>query len=187
MYMQNVYKIPFLGFSDLLPSDGPHSGFLATYIGCKNTLVTTRLCWYLSLNTKYPSKRSSVYSTSQNRESRWTVHVLAISKIKKIYFNWIFFSLNIKESSSRVYQYYINFTASSSLWTADAFPVVASLPWRVRSDDRKCVCCSQAMQVVNREKYLYTFLNKNILHLCFSLGKKLPSSLKSQCKAWEIM
>ena len=35
-----------------------------------------------------------------------------------------------------------------SLWTADAFPVVASLPpknGRERSDDRKCVCCSQAM------------------------------------------
>ena len=33
---------------------------------------------------------------------------------------------------------------ASSLRTADAFPVVASLPRRERSDDRKCVCCSQA-------------------------------------------
>ena len=36
----------------------------------------------------------------------------------------------------------------SSLRTTDAFPVVASLPLknrRERSDDRKCVCCSQAM------------------------------------------
>ena len=34
----------------------------------------------------------------------------------------------------------------SSLRTADAFPVVASLASakRERSDDRKCVCCSQA-------------------------------------------
>ena len=32
----------------------------------------------------------------------------------------------------------------ASLRTADAFPVVASLPPRERSDDRKCVCCSQA-------------------------------------------
>ena len=33
-----------------------------------------------------------------------------------------------------------------SLRTADAFPVVASLPFGggQRSDDRKCVCCSQA-------------------------------------------
>ena len=33
-----------------------------------------------------------------------------------------------------------------SLRTADAFPVVASLPFGVgqRSDDQKCVCCSQA-------------------------------------------
>ena len=39
--------------------------------------------------------------------------------------------------------------AGRSLRTADAFPVVASLPpknsVRERSDDRKCVCCSQAM------------------------------------------
>ena len=41
---------------------------------------------------------------------------------------------------------------SYSLRTADAFPVVASLPpknsyfndWRERRDERKCVCCSQA-------------------------------------------
>ena len=38
-----------------------------------------------------------------------------------------------------------------SLRTADAFPVVASLPPKIaifrreRSDDRKCVCCSQAI------------------------------------------
>ena len=35
-----------------------------------------------------------------------------------------------------------------SLRTADVFPVVASLPpqnRRERSDDRKCVCCSQAV------------------------------------------
>ena len=31
-----------------------------------------------------------------------------------------------------------------SLQTAEAFPVVASLPQRETSDDRKCVCCSQA-------------------------------------------
>ena len=31
-----------------------------------------------------------------------------------------------------------------SLRTADAFPVVASLPPRARRDDRQCVCCSQA-------------------------------------------
>ena len=43
-------------------------------------------------------------------------------------------------------------THHDSLRTADAFPVVASLPLssllslfrRERSDDRKCVCCSQA-------------------------------------------
>ena len=39
---------------------------------------------------------------------------------------------------------------STSQRTADAFPVVASLPLKIaifrreRSDDRKCVCCSQA-------------------------------------------
>ena len=33
---------------------------------------------------------------------------------------------------------------ASSLRTADAFPVGASLPRRERSDDQKCVCCSQA-------------------------------------------
>ena len=32
-----------------------------------------------------------------------------------------------------------------SLRSADAFPVVASLPRRERSDDRKCVCDSQAI------------------------------------------
>ena len=37
---------------------------------------------------------------------------------------------------------------SCSLRTADAFPVIASLPLRERSDDRKCVCCSQAMALV---------------------------------------
>ena len=40
----------------------------------------------------------------------------------------------------------------SSLRTADAFSVVASLPQKIfrseRSDDRKCVCCSQANQTV---------------------------------------
>ena len=35
-------------------------------------------------------------------------------------------------------------THHDSLRTADAFPVVVSLPRRERSDDRKCVCCSQA-------------------------------------------
>ena len=41
-------------------------------------------------------------------------------------------------------------THHASLRTADAFPVVASLPpknshfWRERSEDRKCVCCSHA-------------------------------------------
>ena len=40
---------------------------------------------------------------------------------------------------------------SISLRTADAFPVVASLPpknRRERSDDRKCVCCSQATRCI---------------------------------------
>ena len=38
----------------------------------------------------------------------------------------------------------------SSLWTADTFPVVASLPLfrRERSDVRKCVCCSQATRTL---------------------------------------
>ena len=39
----------------------------------------------------------------------------------------------------------------SSLRTADTFPVVASLPLlvrRERSDDRKCVCCSQATRTL---------------------------------------
>ena len=36
-----------------------------------------------------------------------------------------------------------------NLRTADAFPLVASLPfWRERSDDRKCVCCSQARGIM---------------------------------------
>ena len=44
------------------------------------------------------------------------------------------------------------------------------------------------LQVFKREEYLYTFLNKNILTwLCFSMGQKLPSSLKSQPKALEII
>ena len=38
----------------------------------------------------------------------------------------------------------------SSLRTADTFPVVASLPLfrRERSDDRKCVCCSQGTRTL---------------------------------------
>ena len=41
---------------------------------------------------------------------------------------------------------------SHSLRTADGFPVVASLPRRERSDDRKCVCCSQAARAKDHTK-----------------------------------
>ena len=43
----------------------------------------------------------------------------------------------------------VKFHTNPSLRTVDAFPVFASLPpifRRERSDDRKCVCCSQATQ-----------------------------------------
>ena len=46
----------------------------------------------------------------------------------------------------------------NSLRTADAFPVVASL----RSDDRKCVCCSQASNLRMTHSYL-EFLTFDLL------------------------
>ena len=52
-----------------------------------------------------------------------------------------------------------------SLRKADAFPVVASLPFRrERSDDRKCVCCSQArgiMEDVQMENKRFASLKKH--------------------------
>ena len=58
-------------------------------------------------------------------------------------------SITINQSFS-----YVHCFQGASLRTADAFPVVASLPpknsvaifRRERSDDRKCVCCSQAIR-----------------------------------------
>ena len=41
---------------------------------------------------------------------------------------------------------------SHSLRTADTFPVVASNPRRERSDDQKCVCCSQAARAKEHTK-----------------------------------
>ena len=49
------------------------------------------------------------------------------------------------------YERILSHNRGSSLQTADAFPVVTSLPpfRRGRSDDRKCVCCSQATEVAS--------------------------------------
>ena len=59
-----------------------------------------------------------------------------------------------------------------SLRTADAFPVVASLPPKIAifrrggSDDRKCVCCSQS--TLYQEKY---FLYTMSLWVCYRNSK----------------
>ena len=52
---------------------------------------------------------------------------------------------------------FITVLVFASLRTADAFPVVASLP-RERSDDRKCVCGSQAKFLLT----LYFFKNGSV-------------------------
>ena len=44
----------------------------------------------------------------------------------------------------------INWSKLPSLRTTDTFLVVASLPPRKRSDDQKCVCCSQATSYPNQ-------------------------------------
>ena len=57
----------------------------------------------------------------------------------------------------------------NSLRTADAFPVVASLPPKnsdAISDDRKCVCCSQATKGINQPIIAYIVHTHDPNNLC---------------------
>ena len=57
----------------------------------------------------------------------------------------------------------------NSMRTADAFPVVASLPPKnsdAISDDRKCVCCSQATKGTNQPIIAYIVHTHDPSNLC---------------------
>ena len=73
-------------------------------------------------------------------DSRFTILNISFVKSKGVF--WPSILTNLPSDHKAVYA-----DAPCSLRTADAFPVVASLPpifRRERGDDRKCVCCSQA-------------------------------------------
>ena len=70
-----------------------------------------------------------------------------------------------------------------SLRSADVFPVVASLPWRKRSDDRKYVCASQArlkvsgaMKVLGLKKVCPFVSNLEIFYIYYHLDPCLLDS-----------
>ena len=141
------------------------------FVSCKNVTGIHALSPVSQLSTAVQRTPEPIFTKSANEKERWysverwpwntrlKAHLLVLEFCS--YFSKRDEFLYQKKTGKLGYRYHrvrpfvrvplsIFSSKDSSLRTADTFPVVASLPLfrRERSDDRKCVCCSQATRTL---------------------------------------